>query len=246
MPQLTTKTQYDEGETSLSPRGPFGARGSSPIVPLLGYAVPIFVLALDYAYFGPIVHFGPFIAWTLAALGMVGLFASRFRDMEPYAAGVWSAFLAGGAVLATALFLVYLPILAVAPSWGLAGIEIGLAGAALAYWTRRHFYMRETRREGWTGGAVAGVALCVALPVTFQFLHEWHFDDRLADLSDVDASVRSRALDSLVRSRFCWNACTRAVCAARNNLDRETVIAVLGTRDVDLTCDDPGMGELGG
>jgi hypothetical protein len=215
-------------------------------VPLLGYAVPILVLALDYAYFGPIVHFGPFIAWTLAALGIAGLLGSQVRDIQPFAAGLCSAFLAAGAVLATVLFLIYLPILAVAPSWGLAAIEIGLAAAALVYWTRRHFFMRAMQPHGWTVGAVAGLAVCVALPLVLQVAHEWRFDNHLADLTNADASVRSRTLRSLVRSRFCWNACTRAVCAARYDLDRETVISVLGTRDVDLTCDDPGISEWGG
>jgi hypothetical protein len=76
--------------------------------------------------------------------------------------------------------------------------------------------------------------------------HDRYFSDRLADLTTSDANVRDATLRSLVGSRFCWSACTRAVCAARHDLDADTVKAVLATNDVDIMCDNPGINEWGG
>jgi hypothetical protein len=216
-------------------------------VPILACAVPIVVFAVDYIYFGPIILFGPFIAWALAALGMAGLFASYSRDMPPFAAGVTSSFLAGGGVLSTGLFLVYLVVLAVAPSSATFGIEVVLFGATTAYWRRWHtFAAGHPRGASWTRGVWVGLVVCLALPILVQTLHAQYFESRLADLASPDANVRSGRLRSLAGSRFCWSACTRVVCAARGDLDPDTVKAVLATNDVDLMCDNPGMSEWGG
>src|SRR5262245_12378545 len=117
-------------------RGPgtFVARSTQALlVGFLAYAVPILVFAVDYAYFGPFVRLGPFIAWTASALGMVGYAANGRVDPRDVLAGVCAAFIGCGALLAGALFLAYLPIVFVARSALFTVLEVGLAGTTLVY-----------------------------------------------------------------------------------------------------------------
>ncbi len=233
-----------------SERGPgtFAARWSQALlVGFLAYAVPILVFAVDYDYLGPIVRLGPFIAWTAAALGMVGFALIGRLDPRDVLAGVCAAFTGCGALLAGALFLAYLPIVFVARTGLFTVLEVGLIGTTLIYGRAFREALRAPAPEAeWKWGLVGGLLVVAALPILVQSLHDRHFDRRLADLSAPDANVRAEALRSLVGSRFCWNTCTRAVCEARSDLDAETVKLVLGSSDVALVCDEPDMSEWPG
>lgn len=217
------------------------------IGPTLAYAVPVLAFVLDYRYFGPIVRFGPFIVWMAAALGMVG-FAAIGRLLDyPFLAGGLNVFLLGGALLSVAVALITMPIVLVAKSFTLTVLGVGLLGTALIYgrrWLAAHRAIPNTTRT-FLGGAV-GVALFVLLPVLAQAIHNRHFDKLLGRLEASDPTIRDRELKSLVRSRFCWRKCTRAVCEARARLDPVTVKAVLATNDVDQTCDFPDTNEWPG
>lgn len=214
---------------------------------LLAYAVPMLVFLFDYRYFGPIVRFGPFIVWTAAALGMAGFAAIGRARGNPLLSGVLGAFLLGGALLSIGMALITMPIVLVAKSFTLTVLGAGLLGTAFFY-MRRWLAARRAgpRTRASTAGGLIGVVLLVALPLLVQWLHDRHFANQLAHLEDSDPLVRERTLKSLVGSRFCWHACSRAVCEARSDLDAETVRAVLGSNDVELTCDEPGLGEWPG
>jgi len=220
------------------------------IVWMLVYALPPLVLLLDYAYFGPVVRFGPFIVWTAAALGMAAYAASPRLMAQPFLSGASAAILAGATLLTAGLFLVFLPLVFIASSFTLAVLGPALLGAALAYGHRWRALGRTRSRgaargPGWGPGLVAGIILFAAPSILVQSLHDRHFARRLANLEASDPAVRSRTLKSLVGSRFCWSACTRAVCEARADLDPGLVQQVLAVNDVDLACE-PGMNEWPG
>lgn len=214
---------------------------------LMAYAVPTLAFVLDYSYFGPVVRFGPFIVWTAAALGM-GAFAAIGRARgHPFLSGVLSAFLLGGGLLSVAIALVTLPIVLVAKSMTLSLLGAGLLGTAVFYGRRWLAARRSAPRTGSSAaGAAIGSALFLALPLLAQTLHDRHFTSRLEKLEASDPADRDQELKSLIGSRFCWTACTRAVCEARAGLDAATVKEVLATSDVDLTCDAPDSAEWPG
>ena len=217
------------------------------IVPALAYAVPVLAFILDYKYFGPIVRFGPFIVWMAAALGMVG-FASIGRLLKyPFLAAGLNAFLLGGALLSLAVALITMPIVLVAKSFTLTFLGVALLGTALIYGRRWLAARRAIPNTIATFlGSAAGLVLFVGAPALAQKLYDHHFNEQLIRLEASDPAIRDRELKSLVRSRFCWRACTRAVCEARALLDPATVKAVLDTTDVEQTCDFPDSNEWPG
>jgi hypothetical protein len=164
----------------------------------------------------------------------------------PFLSGACAALLGAATLLAGALFLLFLPIIFIASSLTLTVLGPALLGTALVYGRRWRALMRSPARgPTWGAGLIAGLIVAAGLPVLSQSLHDGRFAHRLANLEASDPAVRERTLKSLVGSRFCWSACTRAVCEARAELDEDVVKAVLAVSDVDLACE-PGMNEWPG
>lgn len=235
-------------EDDKSGRAGSGRKAAWPaLAPLLAFGLPILVFAIDYRYFGPIVRLGPFTVWTAAALGMAAYAASGHLAARPFLAGVCWALLAGAALAAGVLTLVSLPIALIAGALIVAVYAAALIGITIMYGRQWRVASRaRLRHRSWTAGAVMGLALFSVLPVVAQCLHDRYFAWHLEGLGAADPTIRAQTLQSLVGSRFCWSACTNALCEARAGLDIVTVGEILGTSDVELVCTEPGMSEWPG
>jgi hypothetical protein len=209
--------------------------------------LPVFYFMADFAYYGPVMRLGPLVAWVATALAMVGLAAGRGIGRWPFPAGLLTAFVMGGTLLFAAMFLLSLPLVALAASLPIAAAAAALLCSTLFYGHASRAILRSRPRAGgWVVGNAVGLVLFAALPFVAQSLHDLAFTRRLDGLNSADPAVRAQTLRSLVGSRFCWSACVRAVCEARSDLDGDVVKRVLAVSDVDLTCDVPGINEWPG